>query len=152
MKLLNFLILSVLVSCSQSNESPENLATNVLRSYVDTFFKVKSIGDIQNLTKLTSTSLKDELLKIDQKMFDEIFVKSQLEFKGFKIRDRRQVGENRYSFIYEIQMVSMRGGRHTEINKKIAFVTKDGANNWTLAEVRNINSTISYSNEMSIVP
>jgi hypothetical protein len=139
--------------CSDSENNPENQAQQTLQTYIQEFFKVKSLEDLGAIKKITGGSLRAQLDAIDEVMFSEIFGKSNYQLINFKIQDRKLVAPERFSFIYEIKVVSNRGGRHTQNNRKIAFVTKENmSGEWLLTEVKNINSTINYSEELSIIP
>lgn len=149
-----YIILStLLLGCSPQNRNEVQSVNDVLEKYVQTSFDLKAFEDRTRLLELSSGSVKRDLEAMDEAGFKRQFADRERKLLKFTIRDRHKLSPNRYSVLYEVKLTQALSDKSltTQVNKKLAFLTNDQGK-WLIDEVRNINSTISYKDDLTVVP
>lgn len=155
-KLFAILLLTTgLWSCDSAQRQEALDAASVLNTYIQSSFEMKNFADRENLIKHTGGTVRADLEQMTEESFRRQFIDRPQKLHRVVIRDRRQLAENRVSILYEVQMTVGSGedpkqAAH-QINKKLAFLEKSETA-WLITEVRNINSTVSYKEDMSVLP
>lgn len=142
-------LLPMVSGCTrQGATTPEQ----TLEQYIRIGLDAKGPGDKAKLLELTIGEAHEELGKMKDKEFNDIFVEKKLRYLGYKARDLRQENSGEVSLIYELSYEEQdAAGAAIVTNRKIAYLAKDDEGRWKIKGTKNVKSFVERKDALEVL-